>query len=145
MVGPKCTPDVQAEILALHFGQKKGTRAIARILGINRKAVRRVVEKRQVNLSRDGVCSDEPVGLKDYREFLSTLRTLLTFSDSVEFKSKLVKWLVAKIEVLPTSFRMHFYVGKNQIIPVKWEQEKAQSVAKSGGSKGGSDYPIGKA
>jgi len=43
-------PDVQAEILALHFGQKKGTRAIARQLGINRKAVRRVVEQRKVSL-----------------------------------------------------------------------------------------------
>lgn len=43
-------PDVQAEILALHFGQKKGTRAIARVLRINRKAVRRVVENRQVSL-----------------------------------------------------------------------------------------------
>lgn len=43
-------PDLQAEILALHFGQKKGTRAIARILRINRKAVCRVVENRKVSL-----------------------------------------------------------------------------------------------
>jgi transposase len=43
-------PDVQAEILALHFGAKKGTRAIAKQLGINRKAVRRVVENRKVSL-----------------------------------------------------------------------------------------------
>lgn len=42
------SPELQAEILALHFGSKKGTRAIARQLGINRKAVRRVVESRQV-------------------------------------------------------------------------------------------------
>ena len=44
-------PEIQAEILALHFGEKKGTRAIARLLGINRKAVRRVVERRQVSLA----------------------------------------------------------------------------------------------
>ena len=43
-------PDVQAEILALHFGAKMGTRAIAKRLGINRKAVRRVVENRKVSL-----------------------------------------------------------------------------------------------
>ena len=43
-------PDVQAEILALHFGAKKGTRQIAKELGISRKAVRRVVENRKVNL-----------------------------------------------------------------------------------------------
>lgn len=44
-------PDVQAEILALHFGRKLGTRAIARKLGVNRKAVRRVIENRQVKLT----------------------------------------------------------------------------------------------
>ncbi len=44
--------ELQAEILALHFGQKKGTRAIARILGVNRKAVRRVIESRGVSLAR---------------------------------------------------------------------------------------------
>ena len=43
-------PDVQAEILALHFGAKIGTRAIAKRLGINRKAVRRVIENRKVSL-----------------------------------------------------------------------------------------------
>ena len=43
-------PDVQAEILALHFGAKIGTRAIAKRLGINRKAVKRVVENRKVSL-----------------------------------------------------------------------------------------------
>ena len=42
--------NIQAEILALHFGEKLGTRAIARRLGVNRKAVRRVVERRQVSL-----------------------------------------------------------------------------------------------
>ena len=43
-------PEIQAEILALHFGSKKGTRAIAKQLGINRKAVRRVVDNRKVSL-----------------------------------------------------------------------------------------------
>ena len=43
-------PDIQAEILALHFGAKKGTRAIAKRLGINRKAVRRVIDNRKVSL-----------------------------------------------------------------------------------------------
>lgn len=43
-------PDIQAEILALHFGRKLGTRNIAKRLGINRKAVRRVIESRKVSL-----------------------------------------------------------------------------------------------
>ena len=45
--------DVQAEILALHFGDKKGTRAIAKELRLSRNAVRRVVENRKVSLVPD--------------------------------------------------------------------------------------------
>lgn len=44
------TPEQQAEILAMHFGQKKGSRAIAEALGIGRKAVRKVIERRRVAL-----------------------------------------------------------------------------------------------
>ena len=44
------SPELQAEILALHYGSKLGTRAIAKKLGVNRKAVRRVLERRQVSL-----------------------------------------------------------------------------------------------
>jgi transposase len=43
-------PDQQAEILALHFGHKKGIRAIARELGLTRKTVRGVVLRRAVAL-----------------------------------------------------------------------------------------------
>ncbi len=45
------TPELQAEILAMHFGQKKGSRAIARVLGIGRKAVRKVIDRRGVALT----------------------------------------------------------------------------------------------
>lgn len=44
------TPEQQAEVLAMHFGQKKGSRAIAQELGIGRKAARKVIERRQVFL-----------------------------------------------------------------------------------------------
>jgi hypothetical protein len=45
------TPEVQAEILAMHFGQKKGSRAIAAALGIGRKAVRLAIRRRKVCMS----------------------------------------------------------------------------------------------
>lgn len=40
--------EVQAEILALYFNDKRSTRSIARTLGINRETVRRVIRRRQV-------------------------------------------------------------------------------------------------
>jgi len=42
------TPEQQAQILALHFGQKQTRTRIARQLGINRKTVSAVIERRQV-------------------------------------------------------------------------------------------------
>jgi transposase len=46
------SPEIQTEILSLHFSKRKGTRAIARELGINRNSVRRVIERRSVRLER---------------------------------------------------------------------------------------------
>ena len=45
------TPEIQSEILALSFGEKKSIRSIASTLGVTRKTVRRLIERRQVNLS----------------------------------------------------------------------------------------------
>lgn len=42
--------EIQAEILALHFGQKKGIRTIAREMGLTRKSVRHVILRRAVAL-----------------------------------------------------------------------------------------------
>jgi transposase len=47
------SPELQAEILAMHFGQKKGSRAIALTLGLGRKSVRRVIDQRKVTLAVD--------------------------------------------------------------------------------------------
>jgi transposase len=44
------SPELQAQILVLHFGEKVGTRAIAKQLGVSRKAVRRVTDNRKVSL-----------------------------------------------------------------------------------------------
>ena len=69
-----------------------------------------------------GVSTDVPTGLKDYQQFLTALKTILVFSDSPELRRRLVRWTVAKIEVLPNSFRLHYYIGKSHIVPMKWEQ-----------------------
>lgn len=45
------TPEQQAEILAMHFNDKRPVRSIARALGINRDSVRRVVKRRAISSS----------------------------------------------------------------------------------------------
>ncbi len=105
--------DEQIEALAEHLSQIPKGVSPAPVYSQMQKLEGRKAEamKELDDLARESTCGDEPVGLKDYQEFLSALQSLLSFSDSVEFKSNLIKWLVAKIEVLPSSFRMHFYVG----------------------------------
>jgi len=44
--------DQQAEILSLHFSEGKGVRTIAGLLGINRKSVKLVINRRSVQLGR---------------------------------------------------------------------------------------------
>lgn len=44
------TPEVQAQILTLHFTDRRTIRSIAREVGFDRKTVRRVIERRRVEL-----------------------------------------------------------------------------------------------
>lgn len=48
------TPEQQAEILAMHFNDKRSVRSIALALGINRDSVRRTIKRRSVSLSPQG-------------------------------------------------------------------------------------------
>lgn len=46
--------EIQAQILSLHYGEGKSARAISQILGINRRSVARVIERRAVRLAPSG-------------------------------------------------------------------------------------------
>jgi transposase len=46
------TAEMQSQILSMHYGRKLGIRAIARELGLDRKTVRAIVNRRRVNLTR---------------------------------------------------------------------------------------------
>jgi transposase len=63
--------DIQAEILALHFGQHKTTREIAKILGVNRKTVMAVIRRRRVRLEKDPC--PRPSILDPHKEFILEL------------------------------------------------------------------------
>lgn len=45
--------DLQSQILSMHYGKKIGIRTIARSLGLNRKTVRNIVQRKRVNLVRN--------------------------------------------------------------------------------------------
>lgn len=86
-------------------------------------------------MSQSGICTDVPVGLKDYRAYLTALRSLLGLADSPELKSKIIKWCVAKVELLPSSFKIHYFVGKSVIVPVDWDPEGPKPSSPGDGAK----------
>lgn len=45
------TPEIQAQILTLHFTDRRTVRSIAREVGIDRKTVNRVIQRRQITLA----------------------------------------------------------------------------------------------
>ena len=63
--------ELQAEILALHYGQHKTTRAIAQLLKINRKTVMAVIRRRRVTLERDPC--NRPSILDPHKDFIMEL------------------------------------------------------------------------
>jgi transposase-like protein len=44
------SPDIQAQILAFHYSDKRSIKSIARECGVDPKTVRRVVKRREVHL-----------------------------------------------------------------------------------------------
>ncbi len=48
---------------------------------------------------------------------------MLGFADTPELKAVIVKSLVHKIEILPGSFRLYYYVGQDLINPDRWQPD----------------------
>jgi site-specific DNA recombinase len=70
-------------------------------------------------MARLGYTKDEPAPFKDYQAYLTAVRNLLSFADAPDLRAKITQRLVQKVEILPTSFRIHFYVGKSSFVPIE--------------------------
>jgi len=77
------------------------------------EALKAQTEKELSGLSESGIVVDEPSHLKDNQAHLNAIRNIQGLSDSAILKSKIIKLLVAKVELLPTSFKLHYFVGKS--------------------------------
>ena len=75
-------------------------------------------EKELGVLSESGMVVDEPSGLRDYEAYLIAIKRSVGLSDVAVLKSKIIKLLVARIELLPASFKVHYFVGKSVTTPL---------------------------
>lgn len=73
-------------------------------------------ELRELN-SKNGIGIDTPAEIDDYLSFTSAFKALWESEDiiSSEIKSRIIKKLIAKIEISEKGATIYYYVGKNQI------------------------------
>ena len=69
----------------------------------------------QLLLTADGRENDLPASFRDYATYREFLKDLALMNDSAELRLKIVQALVDRIDVLPESYVIHFYVGKSWI------------------------------
>lgn len=77
--------------------------------------IKGALEGEKCSILQNGQSCEMPVALKDYEKFIQALKLLRT--NSQEIKAKIVSKLVHKIELLPDSFKLHFYVGESHVSP----------------------------
>ena len=77
------------------------------------EALKTAAQKDLEEMASLGYSQEEPVALKDYQSYLRAIKNLLSFAEGTDLRTKIVQRLVQKVEVLPNSFRIHFWVGKS--------------------------------
>ena len=89
------TPEVQAEILALHYAEKRSTRSIAKQFGVTRSSVRKLIARRSVRLApKIGIKSSLIDPFKDEVKRLFTKRSKV--SGHGDFKSIAGAWVLGR-------------------------------------------------
>ena len=81
---------------------------------------------------------EEPVNLDDYRSYLKLIKTVFGEFSTIkpEWKEKIIKRLVHKVEVGVDSVRIHFFAGEDSILEgIKSLQDSAQVSYNKGFSK----------
>lgn len=108
--------------------------------------LREATQKQIQDVAVLGGTMDEPIAIKDYQAYLDVIRNILSTTEDQELKTKIVQRLIHKVEVLPRSFRIHYYVGKGGFVPTDWESEPQAAKDKKRAANGGlSSNPSGQA
>ena len=59
--------------------------------------------------------NDQPVQLASMQEFLKGLRKLAESPQGAGLRAQIVQLLIQKVEIFPSSFKLHYIVGRNYI------------------------------
>lgn len=79
------------------------------------EALRKQFEEELKELEQSGNYCDEPASLKSYERYVSIIREHFSKAASADERAKIVRALIAKVEVLEKSVKIHFKVGERAI------------------------------
>jgi len=79
-------------------------------------------ENQLSEIMRSGAQMDVPVAFSDYSVLISKVREILHGKEGDdELRHRIVQKLVHKVEVLPEGYRVHYFVGRNYVVPTALE------------------------
>lgn len=105
-------PEVQAQILALHFGQSKSVRAISQELKVSRKSVKAVIARRSVRTESDGALAPRKSILDAYKPLI--LEKLLR---DPAMPATAIHQSLRKLGFTGSVRRLRFYVASVRVDP----------------------------
>ena len=130
-----CGIGEQIEALAEHLSKiPKGVSPAPVFAQMQKLEVMKTAAQKELEeMANAGYLADEPMALKDYQSYLAAIQNLLSFAEAPDLRAKIIQRLVHKVEVLPDSFRVHYYAGKSAFIPL--DPEPGPPPGPDGGRK----------
>ncbi len=125
-----CGVDEQVAALAEHLTQiPKGMSPAPIFTQMQRlEALKKSVKEELDKILCSGEITDIPAALKEYVKFCELVRSVILGEINEDLKSKIIKLFVHKVEVLPESYKLHLYVGRDHLRLI--QNEKAKQTAK---------------
>ncbi|MBL7542559.1 MAG: recombinase family protein [Bdellovibrionaceae bacterium] len=77
-----------------------------------------------------GIVNDLPVTFQSYESFCKTLKGILSKEQNSDLRNQVIRRLVKKVEVLPQSFKIHYFVGQENVDKGHENLKRFQEVTK---------------
>jgi site-specific DNA recombinase len=121
--------DEQTEALAEHLSKiPKGISPAPIFAQMQRlQEHKTIVQKELEKIMSSGDVTDFPASLKDYKNFCELIHEALLIQKDQDLRQRVIQMFVHKIEILPESYRLHYYVGKSHIERFKDDKNKSET------------------
>jgi hypothetical protein len=74
------------------------------------------LEEKLTELRSQQSMNELPATFEDYQAFCKSIRLMLGNESNGDFRNQILRKLIHKVEVTPSSYKIHYFVGENVIV-----------------------------